>query len=85
MNPDELSIAADSLWFTKENADCQRGMCVIRFNHLIQNSAAKEVNRGNNALPRQEPNRGGKKVNRPATLNPNKPLREKLIQRGGMT
>lgn len=37
------------------------GICVIRFNHLIQKSGAKEVNLGDNALPRQQANRGGKK------------------------
>lgn len=64
MDPNELSIAADSLGVTKKNADCQwgeGGICVIRFNHLIQKSGAKEVNLGNNALPRQQANRGGKK------------------------
>lgn len=36
-------------------------VCVIRFNHLIQKSGDKEVNLGNNALPRQQANRSGKK------------------------
>lgn len=43
---------------SKKNADWQWGVCVIRFNHLIQKSSAGEGNSGNNAVRRQEANHG---------------------------